>query len=204
MASHLASRLILNNIVQTFQFLVTRMAPKKKNNASGGKNEIPSWDWFWAFFFFLVLRQCSLVVGSTLHVVSCDTELCDSRQGKAIPLKDVTAKSVAGALLSVIPTWGPPVELLSNQGPEFVAELNCKLSRQQGIKRQYAMAYHPKTNRQVEPFNRTLKAMIKNMGSWQPSHAAKARAGQRSSQRSGWVPTPSLRYAALKWWFSRS
>jgi len=79
---------------------------------------------------------------------------------KAIHLKDVTTKSVAGELLSVISTWGPPVELLSNQGPEFVAELNHKLSRQQGIKRQYAMAYHPQTNRQVERFNRMLKTMI--------------------------------------------
>jgi len=29
-----------------------------------------------------------------------------------------------------------------------------------GIKRQYARAYHPQTNRQVEWFNRTLKTMI--------------------------------------------
>jgi len=64
---------------------------------------------------------------------------------KAIPLKDTTAKSVAGVLLSVILMWGPPVELLSNQGPEFVAELSCKLLRQGGIKRQYAAAYHPQT-----------------------------------------------------------
>jgi len=79
---------------------------------------------------------------------------------EAIPLKDATAKSVAGALLLIISTWGPPAELLSNQGPEFVAELNYELLRQQGIKRQYAMAYHPQTNRQVEWFNRTLKTMI--------------------------------------------
>jgi len=43
---------------------------------------------------------------------------------KAIPLKDTTAKSVAGVLLLVILMWGPPAELLSHQGPEFVAELN--------------------------------------------------------------------------------
>jgi len=54
---------------------------------------------------------------------------------EAIPLKDVTTKLVAGALLSVISTWGPPAELLSNQGLEFVVELNRKLSRQWGIKR---------------------------------------------------------------------
>jgi len=60
-----------------------------------------------------------------------------------IPLKDATTKSVAGVLLLVILMWGPPVELLSNQGLEFVAELNQELSRQQGIKRQYALAYHP-------------------------------------------------------------
>jgi len=79
---------------------------------------------------------------------------------EAIPLKDTTTKSVAGALLSVILKWGPPAELLSNQGPEFVVELNCKLSRQWGIKSQYARAYHPQTNGQVEWFNRTLKTMI--------------------------------------------
>jgi len=75
---------------------------------------------------------------------------------KAIPLKDAT---MAGAILLVISMWGPPAELLSNQGPEFVVELNCELSRQQGIKRQYATAYHPQTNGQVERFNRMLKAM---------------------------------------------
>jgi len=34
------------------------------------------------------------------------------------------------------------------------------LSRQRGIKRQYATAYHPQTNGQVERFNRTFKIMI--------------------------------------------
>jgi len=79
---------------------------------------------------------------------------------KAIPLKDVTAKSVAGALLLVISMWGPPAELLSNQGPDFVVKLIHKLLRQWGIKRQCATAYHPQTNGQVEQFNRMLKAMI--------------------------------------------
>jgi len=65
---------------------------------------------------------------------------------EVIPLKDATTKSVAGALFSVISTWGPPAELLSDQGLEFVVELNCELLRQWGIKRQYAMAYHPQTN----------------------------------------------------------
>jgi len=53
---------------------------------------------------------------------------------EAIPLKDTTAKSVAGVLLLVILMWGPPAELLSNQ---FVAELNCELSRKWRIKRQW-------------------------------------------------------------------
>jgi len=79
---------------------------------------------------------------------------------EAIPLRDAMAKSVVQVLLTVISTWGPPAELLSNQGPEFMAELNRKLSGQWGIKRQYATAYHPQTNGQVERFNRTLKGMI--------------------------------------------
>jgi len=60
----------------------------------------------------------------------------------------------------VILMWGPPVELLRNQELEFMVELNHELLRQWGIKRQYAMAYHPQTNGQVEWFNRTLKTMI--------------------------------------------
>jgi len=72
---------------------------------------------------------------------------------EAIPLKDMTTKSVAGVLLLVNLMWGPLVE-------EFIVELNCKLSRQQGIKRQYATVYYPQTNGQVVWFNKTLKAMI--------------------------------------------
>jgi len=49
-----------------------------------------------------------------------------------------------------------------------VVELNRELLRQWGIKRQYAMAYQPQTNGQVELFNRTLKAMIaKFLNGWQ-------------------------------------
>jgi len=35
---------------------------------------------------------------------------------EAIPLKDAATKSVADVLLSVISMWGPPAELLSDQG----------------------------------------------------------------------------------------
>jgi len=45
-------------------------------------------------------------------------------------------------------------------GAEFAEELNCKLLRQWRLKRQYALVCHTQTNRQVEQFNRTLKAMI--------------------------------------------
>jgi len=53
------------------------MAPKK----TCGKNEIPSWDWFRAFFFFLVSGQCLFFVGGRQypHVVSrqrsCETRM---------------------------------------------------------------------------------------------------------------------------------
>jgi len=50
---------------------------------------------------------------------------------EAIPLKDMTAKSVAGVLLSVILTWGPRAELLSSQEPEFMAELIVKAMENQ-------------------------------------------------------------------------
>jgi len=94
------------------------------------------------------------------HVYALVVQDCFTKWPKAIPLKDTTTKSVADALLLVILVWGPPVELLSDQGPEFMVELNCEFLRQQRIKRQYTTAYHPQTKGQVEWFNRMLKAKI--------------------------------------------
>jgi len=113
------------------------------------------------FLVFLLLHYPHLLPKSKQgHIYVLVMQYYFTKWPKAIPLKDTTAKSVAGVLLLVISTWGPPAELLSNQGLDFVVELNCKLLMQLGIKRQYAMAYHPQTNGQVEWFNRMLKTMI--------------------------------------------
>jgi len=99
----------------------SKAADNQDNASAWGDGNGPHWSIAQGHVYALVMQ---------LHQVA-----------QAIPLKDVTAKSVAGALLLLILMWGPPAELLTNQGPEFVAKLNCKLLRQWGIKRQYATAW---------------------------------------------------------------
>jgi len=83
-----------------------------------------------------------------------------SKWPKVILIPNVTARTVAEAILDPIRRWGPPKMIVSNQGQEFVAELHQELARQLGIKRSFSTPGHPQTNGQVEHFNRTLKSMM--------------------------------------------
>jgi len=49
-----------------------RTALKKQHNTTGRKNEIPSWEWFQTFFFFLV-RQCLVFIGGRQYPSRCQS-----------------------------------------------------------------------------------------------------------------------------------
>ena len=58
--------------------------------------------------------------------------------------------------------YGPPKELLSDNGPQFRARLFqaiCKIVKTKNI---YTLPYHPQTNGQTERMNRTLAAMLRH------------------------------------------
>ena len=55
---------------------------------------------------------------------------------------------------------GPPKELLSDQGREFVSELMQHFSKSLGITQIKATAFHPSSNGAVERQNRTVQDMI--------------------------------------------
>jgi transposase InsO family protein len=60
-------------------------------------------------------------------------------------------------------SWGAPARLLSDQGREFVAEVNTKVCAEFGIKRSVTSAYHPQTNGLDERTNQTLKTRLSKL-----------------------------------------
>ena len=80
-----------------------------------------------------------------------------------VPLKSKTAREVADALMRlVVAYFGPPDEILSDNGPEFKGVVQA-MSDLLGVKRSWSTPFHPRTNGLTERFNRTLKGMLKIM-----------------------------------------
>ena len=71
---------------------------------------------------------------------------------EAIPLASTTTEAVAEALLSIFARVGVPVEVLSDNGPQFVSNLMKEVSRLMSIQWINSSPYHPQANGLVERF----------------------------------------------------
>ena len=85
---------------------------------------------------------------------------CATRYPEAIPLVSTTTEAVAEALLSIFTRVGFPLEVLSDNGPQFVSDLMKEVARLMSIKMIHSSPYHPMANGLVEKFNGTLKNML--------------------------------------------
>ena len=84
-----------------------------------------------------------------------------TRWPEAIPLKDISAESVAQALISGwITRYGVPTTITADRSSQFESHLFQELSRILGIKRNRTPSYHPASNRMIERFHRQLKAAL--------------------------------------------
>jgi transposase InsO family protein len=84
-----------------------------------------------------------------------------TRWPEAIPITDITADTVAHALLTGwICRFGCPQTISTDQGRQFQSQLFHSLARLCGIQLSRTTAYHPAANGLVERFHRTLKAAI--------------------------------------------
>ncbi len=83
-----------------------------------------------------------------------------TRYPEAVALRNISAKSVAEALFSMISRVGIPKEILTDQGTAFMSRTIRELYELLGIKSICTSVYHPQTDGLVERFNRTLKTMI--------------------------------------------
>ena len=87
---------------------------------------------------------------------------CYSRYTILVPANNHKASTVSDALLRhVVPYFGTPRRLLSEQGREFVSEVWAKLTRSLGIQRLLISPYHPEGNSINERSQRTINNMLR-------------------------------------------
>ena len=60
----------------------------------------------------------------------------------------------------VVPLFGVPEVLLSDQGSNLLSHLKTSVCQLLGVKKLNTTSYHPQCNGLVERFNRTLKTML--------------------------------------------
>jgi len=76
--------------------------------------------------------------------------------------KEMTAEGLARLFRDNV--WrlhGLPESVVSDRGPQFVAELTKELNRILGIKVKLSTAFHPQTDRQTEHMNQELEQYLR-------------------------------------------
>ncbi|CAI5673972.1 unnamed protein product [Oreochromis niloticus] len=85
-----------------------------------------------------------------------------TRWPEVVPLASTTAATVARAFLSTwVSRFGPPADITSDRGPQFVSELWSAMADGLGVKVHRTTAYHPQANGMCERFHRSLKAALR-------------------------------------------
>lgn len=88
------------------------------------------------------------------YIITCSDYFSKWVEAKALP--DKTAESVAKFLLSLICRFGCFTICHTDQGREFVNQLNRKLFQLAGVDHRISSAYHPQTNGLDERLNQTI------------------------------------------------
>ena len=89
------------------------------------------------------------------------TAICmASKWPEAIPLRTITARAVALGMVEIFSRTGIPLQLLTDQGSQFVGSLVSHLCRDLHIDKIRTTPYHPECNGVIERMHGTLGSML--------------------------------------------
>ena len=89
------------------------------------------------------------------------TAICmASRWPEAIPLRTVTAEDVAEGMFAVFARTGIPLQVLTDQGPQFMSALVKSMCQQLKVDNIRTAPYHPECNGMIERMHGTLNSML--------------------------------------------
>lgn len=82
-----------------------------------------------------------------------------------VMMTSTTSESTINALRYLFSSYGLPVEIVSDNGPQFVSEEFETFLKENGIRHIKSAPYHPASNGEAERAVRTFKQAMKNMAS---------------------------------------
>ena len=89
------------------------------------------------------------------------TAICmASRWPEAVPLRTVTAEDVAEGMFTVFSRTGIPLQLLTDQGPQFMSSLVKTMCKKLKVDNIRTTPYHPECNGIIERMHGTLCGML--------------------------------------------
>ena len=89
------------------------------------------------------------------------TTICmASKWPEAVPLRNITAKAVAQNLVDIFSRTGIPLEIVTDQGSQFMSKVMDQLCNSLQIRKIPTTPYHPEGNGVVERMHGTLGAML--------------------------------------------
>ena len=80
---------------------------------------------------------------------------------EVVTMTSTTAESTVGVLRNMFASHGLPQQLVSDNGPQFVAQVFTDFMQHNGIKHIKCTPYHPSSNGLAERFVRTFKLAMK-------------------------------------------
>ena len=88
-----------------------------------------------------------------------------SKWPEAVVLKTIAAKNVAIGLMDIFTRTGIPLQILSDQGSQFIGKVVGQLCKSLHIDRLKTAPYHPEANGTIERMHGTLGAMLSKAAS---------------------------------------